>query len=371
MELPESNGVDVGRLSAIFNDTTNSYKFYWFLCILDLAKNDEQAKVSYNDLAMQMFVKVWYPLDYYKLSFGKQDSFKSIGDFISSNIEVDNSRNSRPIFDQLKMKLSKRELTEIETLVKQKVVRYVPYRFLTPFLDGLAGKEPTDSKIRDITNHYFDVLPDRIIYRIVDESIELNDVWMKYIRKHHRILEGFTYWHLIQFLQKHNSNVVGLSDKLFKQPVRKLKLAELYWTDYLKENPDLRCIYSNQVITEDNISMDHFLPWSYVVHDLLWNIIPTPKNVNSSKNNSLPSKGEHFDRYANLQFEAFQFHARRGNNALLEAHSILFKGDIPTIKALDFIEFKHHLSQTILPQLQMAENLGFKYPFVCPDYLKQ
>jgi hypothetical protein len=31
------------------------------------------------------------------------------------------------------------------------------------------------------------------------------------------------------------------------------------------------------------------LPWSFVVHDQLWNLIPAPPGVNSAKSNQLPS----------------------------------------------------------------------------------
>ncbi|MFO7585650.1 MAG: HNH endonuclease domain-containing protein [Anaerolineales bacterium] len=45
-------------------------------------------------------------------------------------------------------------------------------------------------------------------------------------------------------------------------------------------------------------SLDHFLPWRYVAHDLLWNILPASKSVNSSKSDSLP----HLPRYSKTMF---------------------------------------------------------------------
>jgi hypothetical protein len=39
-----------------------------------------------------------------------------------------------------------------------------------------------------------------------------------------------------------------------------------------------------------DISLDHYVPWSFVVHDQLWNLIPTTKSVNSKKSDLLPSK---------------------------------------------------------------------------------
>ncbi|MDY5576621.1 MAG: HNH endonuclease domain-containing protein [Lachnospiraceae bacterium] len=40
-------------------------------------------------------------------------------------------------------------------------------------------------------------------------------------------------------------------------------------------------------MTENDISIDHFVPWSYVAHDEMWNLNPTTKSINSSKRNNL------------------------------------------------------------------------------------
>ena len=209
------------------------------------------------------------------------------------------------------------------------------------------------------------------MYRFLKDSIEINDVWKSYLQKHQGILRGFTYWHLLQFLQKNNPNVIGLPDKLFRRTDRDFKLASPFWNAYLQNNPDLVCIYSGQTITKQNISLDHFLPWSYVVHDQIWNIIPTTKQVNSAKNNSLPSIELYFESYAKLQFSGFQFHIQNTPKKFLEDYSILFNQSIEEIRNQPFEYFREGLKRTILPQLQMAQNLGFSYPFKCPEYLKQ
>lgn len=76
MELPFEPTIDESKLSGIFNDTTNSYKFYWFLAILNALNKSQNERLDVDDLAMQMVADVWFPLDYYKLSFGKLDGFK-------------------------------------------------------------------------------------------------------------------------------------------------------------------------------------------------------------------------------------------------------------------------------------------------------
>jgi hypothetical protein len=101
MELPASPRLSVADLSAVFANTTNSYKFYWFLAILDELAETGQPRIAMRSLALRMVANVWYPLDYYKLSFGVDDGFKLIADFVSVHMQVDNRPAARPLFDQL------------------------------------------------------------------------------------------------------------------------------------------------------------------------------------------------------------------------------------------------------------------------------
>ncbi|WP_347242437.1 HNH endonuclease domain-containing protein [Nostoc sp. FACHB-888] len=66
------------------------------------------------------------------------------------------------------------------------------------------------------------------------------------------------------------------------------------------EYRDIKCIYSKVKLDKDEISLAHYLPWSFVAHDQLWNLIPTTKSVNSSKSNNLPSE-EYFKAFLELQ----------------------------------------------------------------------
>jgi hypothetical protein len=311
MQLPENDGLEISKLSSVFSDTTNSYKFYWFLSILDSLQENNEAIISLNDIVIRMVANVWYPLDYYKLSFGKLDSFKKIAEFLTSKITIDNSINSPSLFNQINSKLN----LDDNYLLSQKtskLKRWVPFRFLSPFFsDEIRGllnsqgisESQVNSKITELANNNFKNNPQKVIYRFVGDCIELNAVWIDYFQKHQGILRGFIYWHLIKFLQKNNPNVIGLSEKLNKPTQRNLKQANLFWKEYLKETPQVNCIYSGQEITLQNLSLDHFLPWSFVAHDQLWNIIPTPKNVNSAKSDWLPSIELYINDYVYTQFK--------------------------------------------------------------------
>ncbi len=199
------------------------------------------------------------------------------------------------------------------------------------------------------------------MYRISAECIQVNPLWVSYFQKHYSILRGFIFWHLVKFIQKNNPNVIGLTEKLEKPVKRDLNLANRFWKGYLDENPDVTCIYSGRPITSQNLSLDHFLPWSYVAHDQLWNIIPTPKTINSSKGNCLPSFELYFERLSALQYGAVQFYREKESMKMLEDYDQIFKTDLRT---LSIEEFSAILKNHLLPHFQTARNLGFSYPYI-------
>lgn len=360
MELPESAEVDVARLSAVFADTTNSYKFYWLLAILDSLRDNGQPLISMRELALRMVAGVWYPLDYFKLSFGKQDGFKPIAAEVSKCLTVDNRPSAPPLLTQLNRALAPIELAAL-TERTAVLLRWVPFRFIRPFFEAETRGLPE----YQINNRIAELAAQstKAPYCFVNGQIEVPKSWLDYLRKHQGILRGFIFWHLLRFVQKHNPNVIGLSEKLEKPGARVLNAAGKFWKEYLTATPDLTCIYSGQQLTTANLSLDHFLPWSYVAHDQLWNIIPTPKAVNSVKNDWLPSLEKYFDAYAQLQYAGFQFHAAQGHEKLLEDYHLLFAQSLADVQQQPFAWFRERLAQQVIPQLQTARNLGFSYPF--------
>ncbi len=335
------------------------------MAILDAVKNGNSDKISMDDLAIHMVANVWYPLDYYKLSFGnvKQDGFKKIADFVSARLTVNHAEKAPSLFDQIKQKFSEKDLAELTKMVDT-LLDYVPYRFVRPFFEEILRGEIDHNvkrRIKELCAEKFEAEPHRVLYRFEGDSILLNPEWADYLKTHYLILQGYTFWHLIRFLQKHNPNVPGLSEKLFKNNNdRNLKSATAFWKPFLLETPGFRCIYSNAVVDTEKFSLDHFLPWSFVVHNLLWNLVPVPAPVNSSKNDWLPDWQIYFPRLAESQFQVVNFHLQNGNQKLLEDYS-----NISLVSsASDFEKFREKLNNQLSPQFQIARNLGFGHPYI-------
>lgn len=56
------------------------------------------------------------------------------------------------------------------------------------------------------------------------------------------------------------------------------------------ENPNKKCFICNNLIADNEISIDHVIPWSYLYSDDIWNLVYVHKSCNSSKNNIIPTE---------------------------------------------------------------------------------
>ncbi|MCC6604729.1 MAG: HNH endonuclease [Anaerolineae bacterium] len=360
--LPLSPHLPVKHLSGSFNNVTNAYKFYWLLALLDHIRETQSPIIPVNSLLARMVAGVWYPANYFRLSFGKQDRLGQIALAIKAEINLPPDAPRQKIINATLGYMSNGSplAREINSLGA-----YVPYRFLRPFFASqLRGKVDwkINALIQQMADDSFLNSPTLCLYRfhLQDGTIEIHPRWLAYLQEHLAIVTGFCLWHLLNYLQKNNPNVPNIAAKLFEPGTRKLNASRRFWQQAFEEMEIICCIYSGQAMSKAAFSIDHFLPWSFVAHDLLWNLIPTPKNVNSSKSDQLPDFALYFDPFARLQYDAFQAVATPQKEGLVEDYVLLFKRlSVPDIQTMPFNAFKEILHDTIAPQIQIARNMGF------------
>lgn len=364
MQIPNENNLPVDKLSAVFNDTTNSYKFFWFLAILESLK-EGKTEILLETLVAKMISIVWFPINYYRLSFGKQDQFatkiKNLQTVYHFSQDIKKQDLERKILDLATEK-------DVQEILKM-LAKYVPYRFIRPFFAN-ESRGIIDNQVNDLVanlaqENFTNYLKSSIYKFSFDKkSIILNPIWLPYLEKHLSILEGFCKYHLILYLQKNNPNTPNVADKLEPETERDLKNGKTFWKTYFTENQTISCIYSAQMLTQKELSIDHFLPFSFVAHDQLWNLLPTTRSVNSSKSDNIPSLENYFQGFLNLQFEAFKTNFEKKNLKILEDYSNIFNSDLENIYQMPFFDFSEKMSQIISPLVQIASNMGFQKNWV-------
>jgi HNH endonuclease len=360
MILPEYKNIHVENLSSVFKSTTNSYKFYWFLVILENVKIGNNL-IAIDDIILGMISEVWYPINYFKLSFGLQDKFNTSIQKIQNKLLIPKDIKKQDLLIELK---KKKDFPEIRKLINN-FSRWVPMRFIRSWYSSdLRGMKDqfVNERIIELTNKNYLNNENPSLYRFVKKNkIEINPIWLNYLKKHLSILKDFTYWNLNLYLQRRNPNVGNIPVKLLPPHKRELSNARRFWNLYFTINEDLRCIYSDEKINKTDYTIDHFLPWSFTGHDQLWNLLPIPKNVNSSKSDILPNM-PYLKSFISLQYSAFHYVLSKVGNQvkLFEDYVLLFNKSVFEIKKLKKHDFIEKLMDSIKPQMQLAKNMGFQ-----------
>lgn len=361
--LSQYKNLPVEKFASVFNDTTNSYKFYWFLSILDELTENKKTQIPIKALNERMFEYVWYPIEYFRLSFGKSDGFIKIFNFIKqSGITPDYTGDPENLISQIRQDpVNNPVINELERKIDH-LARWVPYRFLRPFFfDETRGLKDSsvNSIIRELANNKSSIEPEYVPYCFSgSDCIVINDIWADYFIENVGILKSFTLWHLNKFMQSKNPNVPGICDKLFRPSQRNLYRYTSAWKIFASTN-NLKCLYSGQTIN-DAFTLDHFIPWSFVTHDLNWNLVPALKESNISKGNRLPSLRMYLEPFSDLQYTFFKtFYQANPRNQVLEEYCILFNSNLEDINLIAPDDFKHKIYTTISTMEQIAANMGF------------
>ena len=361
MQLPYSEELNIEYLGRLFDNTSECYKFFWFKAIITKVTEGKN-ELTYEELIDEMITDAWYMVTEYHLNLGPKDTLESLVNLIrQKNPELKSCEKKSVITDFLKNTEDKEIISKKRTLTHN-----VPYRLQSPFMNKLKGKEwnvgETEliSKINqeDRLMYYFTFLNGLSTKIIVQED------WVNYINKNQEIIRGWLEYKMILYIQKRNPSVPGIADKLYPPQERKLEKIKKYWKMILSLE-QVQEIYGNQILNESDISIDHFVPWSYVAHDEMWNLSPTTKSINSSKSNNLPNWDIYFEKLARQEFQSYQImwkHDTIHKEFEKCAREHINNEDIRYRvyrKNLEFEEFAGELKTIILPVYQSAQNCGF------------
>lgn len=348
MSLPYSDSLPIHKLATCFNYKSTTYKFYWFLSIIQILETGKR-EISKKEIFAGMIANSWYTTNYFNLSFGVQDQFQK------AIIEI---QKIEKITIQEEKHIIKKNLIESQNRATIKTLNHfnknVPHHFLSPWISA-DNKKSVYEFSKNIEN--------KCLYELEKDYIKINPYWEEYLLKNAKILKDFCYWNLALYLQARNPNVPDIPNKLIKSAVRD-KLTDQrkhFWNLVFQEKNEIQCIYTGEMLTIDNYDVEHFIPHSFVSHDLIWNLIPADKRFNSSKNNKLPVIKKHFNAFFDLQKEAVKivFEKNPNNKFLLEYLTIF--PELSTVENLSDVFDKSRFEERITPLITIASNNGFQF----------
>lgn len=355
-EVSAYKNIDIKTFQMILDESlTTSYKILWFKGILEEVECGNR-EMLFEDIVVRMIVNAWFPIVQYKLSFGAMDQMRNIINNVSKKFDIQPDIKRDKLLSLLQNnKFSLND--EVENLC-----RYVPFRLLSPFYKNeIKGTDYEKQKQMKSLNSK-DI---HCIYKVDVKSNDIkiiDDEWFSYLYSNQKILKEWANYKYINYVQKRNLSIPAVPLKLDFVVKRELANPTKLWKAFLKEE---KCfdVYTGEEMSIKAMSLDHFIPWSFVLHDELWNLIPTPRNINSSKNDKLPNLDETLTLFSEVQFEFVEWlrkdkkKHKKALESYLDIDINIFNDEL--IKG-DFIQ---KLKDTIIPLHQIASNQGFEIWF--------
>lgn len=292
---------------------TTTYKYAFFKSILDNVFNvDIETKLlSYNNIAIRFTEIYWnLVLNYHlrqeiKTSHHEYTSVeKELFEFCKKYGFDYSEKQSIFPFESLRSDLQ----IEITKKIKTQMMRYVVSAFCGDTDDQFYHFNKKDKS----------------------EGIILNpDVYIALV-KYKSVFEKQNYYEWIKYLEKANleEDSYALANKLDASAERQNLNP---YRKVLIEFNQTKCFYCGKHLHDDNDKaspVDHFIPWSFVKDDKLWNFVLACPRCNSSKSNILPEQ----DYFAAL---------KERNAKLCNMNSSIVKQDFKTYSYSKLIEMHH------------------------------
>jgi len=248
--------------TSLFSSQTkmvSSYKYGFLKAIIDnLYNTDDELRLSFDQLFSKFAEIYWNLILKYHL---KQQSKKatSLEQILHGSVQKYALPEGIP-FESLTMEM----MAEILPQVKQKCKKYV------------VGALFEDTK--------------RLFYSfsINEEKLTIKPQMYEFICKHKVAIEKLNYYEWARFLERVNDSD-GVDHLLGKIDESTKRNNLSYYRDILFQEFENKCFYCGKTVTKEYVEVDHFIPWSFIKDDQIWNFVLACPECNNSKRDKLAS----------------------------------------------------------------------------------
>lgn len=172
---------------------------------------------------------------------------------------------------------------------KYNILEPIPYESLTPaMMLDISSKVKSKCK-RNVVGALFEDT-NKLFYSfsVREEWIQINPVMYEFICKHKVMIEKLNYYEWARYLEKVNEDSVAtkILDKIDESSKR--NNLSMYRQILFDEFESKTCFYCGKPLKPDNVDVDHFIPWSFIKDDKLWNLVLACPTCNREKSDRLP-----------------------------------------------------------------------------------
>ena len=308
------NTLDIEAFSQMMKDPSYCYKFYWLEAIVRLI-SENITETTFDAIIDEMIANAWYSVREFHVHLSGLKSDGSVGDGLERAILLLSELSSLPAnASRVEIKNEIARYNPELKKYKEQLTNMVPYRALAGFF--LKTGEAADwgnyvrmaAYIRKINEQ---IMP--LPYILGDSNklkkqVYFQPDWIEMVKDNTVSILGWIQYEKTKWLQNKNPEVPGLVYKLapMDEKMRKLGKVRNLWKGIL-DLTQIRDVFTDEEIPREKYDVDHFVPWSFVMNDELWNLMPMDPSLNSSKSNRLPRWDPFFDRFASNQYILYGF----------------------------------------------------------------
>ena len=137
MQIPQSHTLTTRHLNRVFDNTVATYKYYWFLGILDLFVKQGKTRINVWEIMISMVANAWYPVNYFRLSFGKSESLYEAILKLQKENDIPINLGIKELTDLLQALTQRTDIRKQLNFLQMNV----PFRFLRPWIDTSDDRE--------------------------------------------------------------------------------------------------------------------------------------------------------------------------------------------------------------------------------------
>ena len=366
--------LDLRTFSHILDDPSECYKFYWLEAILDIL-TDQRDEYSFEEIIDRMIANCWHTVTTYHLWLGPRRAGRKVPpnqlEKVIYTLEPVSTLSTGASAEEVIEELHRHD-REVRKY-KSDLTLNVPYRLLSQFIPDISGSDKIwgRKEILEVINRKGETALLPYTFRRgtsqLDNRIVINAYWKHFLTEETPILKGWIDYHKVVFLQRRNPAVPGIIYKLKAQGdlTRDLSAVRKLWRPLIETNVILD-IYTGRELSPTRFDIDHFIPWSYIANNELWDLIPADPSFNSSKSNTLPDWNTYAERFLDNQYYLYTkihsdekmmhlFRKCTDNNL-----SIQWGYDLMNKPNQTHEEFSRILSENIKPIYDSAARQGFR-----------
>ena len=307
------NALDMEGFSRMMQSPSYCYKFYWLEAIVKLISENKE-EVSYHEIIDEMIANAWYSV----LEFHVHLSGLWADGEIRDNLEKAVLKLHR--LSHLPANASKIEIkNQIQRFEKELhpekmfLTQNVPYKALSGFANKGEERIDLNSSAGVMMTYYNRInalspLPYTFgEQKGLDRKIRFHGLWIQMIQEHMVSILGWIQYEKVRWLQTVNPEVPGLVYKLapMDEKMRKLSHVRKLW-DGILDMTQIIDVFREEPVKKEDYEVDHFIPWSFVMNDELWNLMPMDSALNGIKSNRLPRWDAFFRKFAANQYIMYE-----------------------------------------------------------------